>query len=244
MTNTISTSLLCFVCFVCFRLYFVLLVIGCGSRTPAVRLFTMRDWVMVRDHVFDSDVCSSFKWFKLFKLCRSWISCRNGLSPTWIFMWLLRVLDWRNCFLQTAHSNGFSPVWIFWWLVNVLSCRNNLWQNVHENGFSPVWIFAWFVNVLDCRNFLSHIWHLNGFSPVWILKWLVNVLNWRNCFSHIAHWKGFSPLTVIVIARLNALDISSNGDGATMSNRIRKARGGQLLDCLFWFDSVCAISLF
>lgn len=115
------------------------------------------------------------------------------------------------------------------------------------NGFSPVWIFAWLVNVLDCRNFLSHIYrrqrntnctklgkllpkiknscvfltaHLYGFSPVCILKWLVSVDSCLNDFSHTAHAKGFSPLTVIVIVRFSALDISNTSSGSRLKTII------------------------
>lgn len=52
-----------------------------------------------RDHVVGSLAGSSFKWAKLWSSCSS---CRNGLSPTWIFMWLFSVDDCRNSFLHTC----------------------------------------------------------------------------------------------------------------------------------------------
>lgn len=134
-------------------------------------------------------------------------------------MWLLSVLDWRNCLPQTEHSNGFSPVCIFLWLDRVLSCRNCLSQKLQLKGFSPVWIFIWFDSVVVWRNSFRQIVHLYGFSPVCIFMWLVSVLSWRNNLLHSVQANGFEQLEIFTPVLSSACcDIGTTVDWAATTN--------------------------
>lgn len=56
---------------------------------------------------------SSFNWFKLWSSCSS---CKNGLSATWIRMWLFNVELWRKFLLQTCKQNAHAKKkWILIW---------------------------------------------------------------------------------------------------------------------------------
>lgn len=54
------------------------------------------DLITINDHIVAS-CCGSC----LNRLWASCSSCKNGLSDTWILIWLFRVLDCLNCFLHT-----------------------------------------------------------------------------------------------------------------------------------------------
>lgn len=104
----ISSQLVCIVCLcVCavsrvyfrgfiFSFYFSCLLFNHFVRS-SVQFNSYLDLIIINDHIVAS-CCGSVLNRLLWASCNS---CKNGLSDTWILIWLFRVLDCLNCFLHT-----------------------------------------------------------------------------------------------------------------------------------------------
>lgn len=143
------------------------------------------DLITINDHIVAS-CCGSC----LNRLWASCSSCKNGLSDTWILIWLFRVLDCLNCFLHTClcRPNGFEMVCDHIENKKSKNKRNKEKEGGGEEKKLVKWKFSY---TKLCHNaiagYLQHIQTaslLYGFSCGWLMCLIAEIALRTAKFPH------------------------------------------------------------